>query len=172
MKSRFREYRQRLAQNQRRAVTNADPYRDVWGRFSTAREATETAIRTTLSTAWGRVHFPNRMDGLSQGSQREGSEHSHNSTASIHGAVAEGHGEQARNSTPNSEERRLHLEGARLHNQAATTHWQAAQRLRQADGHPNPGFDLSDKTQRLMYADWLEDRGHDGATAHLRLYSV
>lgn len=181
MKNRFREYRQRLVQNQARkpglgTVTNADPYRDERGRFSTARDATEEAIRATLATRWGQAQFPNRIDGLSQGSQEAGSEFSHGTTAAIHHSLNEAHDLEAREAAPNSLERKRHLGAARLHIQAADAHLRAGDRLHDLATHhiqvyANPGFDLTDSDQRAIYADWLEDRGHTAASHHLRVYS-
>ncbi len=175
MKSRFREYRQRLVQNQaRKPVINADQPRDTHGRFARSRDLSIEAVAATERTG-------GRADDILPYSEQSGSITTHMALHDRHLSHANRHWRMSEQRQRGDAERRLHQLAAMAHSQARATHENAASRLVKVREPltditlPNPGFDLSDKTEALVYADWLEDHASDKRAAgiaadHLRKY--
>jgi SPP1 gp7 family putative phage head morphogenesis protein len=153
-------------------VANADPYRDERGRFSRALEATTRArIASSNTNAILTPDMPARLEELRERGDVAGSYNNHTSLAARHRALAYDHEEDARNSGMNTEGRRSHLAASRLHHIAANLHEEAAARLYQIPQTPDFRGSMSNETDRLVYADYLEDHGFAEAAHHLRVYS-
>lgn len=156
----------------KKGIFNADLYRDEWGRFATARDATEAAISSTEGTESIRIAGMRALlNDLRETSQRHGDRATHNRLAGIHHNLSEDHEGDAADISMNPGSRQAYRRAARLHREAANHHWQASQRLYSVENLHNPGFDLTDNSQRLIYADWLDDHSHAAAAHHLRVYS-
>jgi hypothetical protein len=165
MKSRFRDYRQRLVANIR-PVSNADPYRNERGRFSTALEATRTAVETPTPVPGNHRHL------IDLARAAEGMSHTHHEAARSHLHLSNFYTNRGNQVRTGNVSRSEYLRLASLHRVAANRHREAADRINSYAPAPNPGgFSHLDRTDRLVWADWLEDHGHAELAHHMRVYS-
>ncbi len=161
-----------------RGVFNADPYRDERGRFATAMGATLEALEATRKTDAIRIPgVVDRLESMEELSHREGDRETHSNLGNQHNVLAIAHEQSAQHWPYATLEHQRYMRAAELHRAAAAEQHLTRDRMLQIIiAHRNPGFDLSDNTQRLVYADWLEENHRDpkiGAAAadHLRKYS-
>lgn len=166
MKSRFREYRHRLVQNQARkdAVLNADPYRDERGRFARAVELTREALASE--------NDPDSAHLMRLALAAEGMSNLHHEVARAHQAISNNRFILSGNRTMGDSQRRRLTGVALAHHNAAQAHRAAAERINNYAPAPNPlGFSHLDRSERLIWADWLDDHGHAELAHHMRVYS-